>query len=144
MYSDLWIALIGQDMKKVESLAYQMGIGEYFKYLPLILMWKTKGAKKLGMEFTEEDKKKFHKGGLKIIEKMNNVVQKLPEHMLYIIKASDMVSIHNSVLGGSLRERLLMFTWIAYKNNYGNGFLSFWKYYLFRVKLFVLELYIEL
>lgn len=62
----------------------------------------------------------------------------LPPDMLFIIRASNLVAIHNATLGGTTRYRLLKFTDLAFENLYPNRLNRTWqkiKFYL-RVILF--------
>ena len=73
------------------------------------------------------------------LQKVSELLNSLPSHMMFILRASNMVAIFNNVLGGNKRDRLLMWSWLAFSNVYGSGFWALWNYYVFRSKLFVYE-----
>ena len=60
-YSELWISLVKNDTKRVQEISNLLGINEFYKYLPMILLYKSRHHTKLGQEFTKEEKEKMHK-----------------------------------------------------------------------------------
>lgn len=102
-YSRLWIALVERDSKVIDEVSEELGIGEFSKYLPMILLWRVSDKQKLGQKITDEDRKRFRSnatGGLEGLEKINEIMRTLPRHMMFIIRASNLVAIYNTVLGG--------------------------------------------
>lgn len=94
--------------------------------MPLILLWKRKDTR-LG-EGIPKDKEKVKKirdenrqafGGL---EKVNDLLKKMPENMMFIMRASNLVGLHNMVLGGNNRGRLLEFGRVCIETLYGEEF----------------------
>lgn len=63
----------------------------------------------------------------------------LPPDMLFIIRASNLVAVHNGVLGGSTRYRFMKFTDLAFKNVEPNPFLRLWLKLKFYIRIFLLE-----
>ena len=63
----------------------------------------------------------------------------LPPDMLFIIRASNLVAIHNTTLGGTTRYRLLKFTELAFENLYPNRLVRVWEKCKFLFKVFLFE-----
>lgn len=138
-YCLLWKSIVLQDYDTMKAISDDFGIGKYYKYLPLVLLWRSKNTKKLGELITEEDRKAMMKEDLVSFEIINYIMQKIPEHMIFIIRASNLIAIHNRTLGGTMRDRFLIFTESCYRALYPN----WWSYQThmlwFKVKLFFLE-----
>lgn len=123
----------------MKILAEELGIGKYYKYLPMILLWRVKNNPKLGQRIDKKQIREYQKKGLVGFEVINHIMQKLPEHMLFIIRASNLVAIHNGLLGGSTRQRLIAFSNNAYSTLYQNTFSRRFNLWVMRVKLFLFE-----
>jgi aarF domain-containing kinase len=55
-FCKLWYAMVTMDYYEVQSLSQEMGIGEYFRYLPLLFTYRTINAKKpLGGTVSKEE-----------------------------------------------------------------------------------------
>ena len=50
--------------------------------------------------------------------KISKLLQLLPPDLMFIIRTSNLVAIHNLALGGSMRKRLLIYTDFALENRY--------------------------
>jgi aarF domain-containing kinase len=56
-FCDIWLYLITMDYNNVRRVAKHLGIGEYYRYLPLLFTYRTINAKKpLGSTVTPEEK----------------------------------------------------------------------------------------
>jgi len=56
-FINLWFAMITMDYQTVRSLAEDMGMGQYYRYLPLLFTYRTINTKKpLGGEMAPEEK----------------------------------------------------------------------------------------
>lgn len=53
---------------------------------------------------------------------MNEMLKMMPENMMFIIRASNLVGLHNMVLGGNNRGRLLEFGRVCIETLYGEEF----------------------
>jgi aarF domain-containing kinase len=106
-FTELWYALTTMDYFKVREIAYEMGIGEYYRYLPLLFTYRTiNTTKPLGGKPAPEEKD-FLLGNDEInMDKIGMLVQKLPTDLIFIFKASHIVSVHNARAGGNTRARL--------------------------------------
>ena len=66
--------------------------------------------KKIGAPVTPEERKKIHQKNLITFESIHAMIQDLHPDLMFIIKATNLISTHNLTLGGTQRERLLTFT----------------------------------
>ena len=142
-YCLLWRSIVLQDYDTMKKISDDFGIGEYYKYLPLVLLWRSKNTKKLGELITEEDRRKMQKQDLVSFEIINYIMQKIPEHMIFIIRASNLIAIHNTTLGGTMRNRFLIFTESCYRKLYPGWFSFNFQMMLFRVRLFIMERFLS-
>ena len=97
-------------------------------------------TKRIGATMTKEERNEIRKKDLVNFEKINQLMNALPPDMLFIIRATNLVAIHNGVLGGSTRSRLLKFTDLAYKNLYPNPIIRAWEKFKFFIKILLVEL----
>ena len=112
-FCQLWYSLITIDYSETERVAKEMGIGEYFRYLPLLFTLRTINTKKpLGGQLAPEEKEYFTKGLDIDMDKIGMLLQKLPTDMVFIFKATHMVGVHNfrAYGKGGVRARLMKFT----------------------------------
>ena len=138
-YCRLWKSLIEQDYETMKEISDGFGLGEYYKYLPLVLLWRSKNTKKLGEMIPEADRKSLQQRELVSFEIINYIMQRIPEHMIFIIRASNLVAIHNLTLGGTMRNRFLRFTESCYRHLYP-GSISYRAHMAWlRIKLFLME-----
>lgn len=141
-FCNLWYAMVTMDYSKVKLLSESLGIGQYFRYLPLLFTYRTINAKKpLGATVAKEEIE-FLKGKDEVnFEKISFLLQKLPSEIVFIFKAMHIIGLHNSRSGGNTRKRLLQFTddsivALSYKHSV---FYKWWLWIKFWVKLFLFE-----
>jgi len=141
-FSALWKSLVSFDYDTTREVSNQLGIGEFYKYLPIILMFRTLGSmKKIGETMTKEEREEIRKKDLVNFEKINQLMNALPSDMLFIIRATNLVAIHNGVLGGTTRYRLMKYTELAYQNLYPNVLKRVWEKFKFFIKVMLFEAY---
>ncbi len=134
--------MVTMDYANVKKLSYQMGINEYFRYLPLLFTYRTINATKpLGATVTK-DEIQFLKGKDEVnFEKISFLLQRLPSEVIFIFKAMHIVGLHNARTGGQTRHRLLRFTIdcidaLSYKHTV---FYRWWLTLKFWIKIFLFE-----
>jgi len=110
-FCQLWYALNTFNYLKVKAMAEKLGMGQYFRYLPLLFTYRTINAKKpLGGSITKEEIA-FLKGNDEVnFEKVSLLLQELPTEVVFIFKAMHVIGLHNRRSGGTTRERLIKFT----------------------------------
>lgn len=110
-FANLWYAMNTFDYLSVQKFAGKMGMGEYFRYLPLLFTYRTINAKKpLGAKVTK-DEIEFLKSNDEVnFEKLSLLMQCLPSEVVFIFKAMHIIGLHNRRSGGETRTRLLCFT----------------------------------
>ena len=105
-------------------------------------MFRTLGSmKRIGETMTKEEREDIRKKDLVNFEKINQLMNALPSDMLFIIRATNLVAIHNGVLGGTTRYRLMKYTELAYKNLYPNVLKRVWEKFKFFIKVLLFEAY---
>ena len=113
LYAKLFLATLSQNYDEMYTVSKIFNLEAFARFLPLILLWKRSDTK-LG-ENMPRDKKKLEKmrnehrkefGGLKSI---NKLLKDMPENMMFIMRASNLIGLHNMVLGGNNRGRLIEF-----------------------------------
>ena len=126
LYSRLFLSAISQNYDEMYQLSRILNLEEFARFLPLILLWKRRDSK-LG-EGIPKDKERLKKvreenraefGGL---EKVNQLLKRMPENMMFIMRASNLVGLHNMVLGGNNRGRLMEFGRVCIETLYGEDF----------------------
>ena len=123
----LWHSLVELDYDTVKTIAEKMGLGEYYRYLPLILTYRTINSKRpLGSVISEEEKKQLHRENEITFEKITRLMQKLPPDLLFIIRTSNLIALHNIRLGGTTRERLMIYSDYSFKALY-SGIFYYWQ-----------------
>lgn len=106
---------------KLSFLVLNKPIFLSYRYLPVVLTFRTMGSnKKVGEEFTKEERKELREKYMVNLEKINDLMNSLPPDMLFIMRASNLVAIHNKTLGGSSRDRMLKFTDLVINNLHQN------------------------
>lgn len=91
-----------------------MGIGEYYRYLPLLFTYRTiNSTKPMGGKLDPEEKKYLTSQDEIDLDRVGMLLQKLPTDVVFIFKAMHMVGVHNSRTGGTTRSRILNFTQYA-------------------------------
>jgi len=88
---------------------------------------------------TAEEREEIRKADLVNFEKINQLMSALPANMLFIIRATNLVAIHNGLLGGSTRYRFMKYTELAFKNLYPNPLIRWWEKLKFYIKVFIFE-----
>ena len=96
---------------ETEIIAKDMGLGEYYRYLPLLFTYRTiNSTKPLGGKLAPEEKKYLTSDNEINLDKVGMLLQKLPTDLVFIFKAMHIVGMHNFRAGGKTRNRLLTFT----------------------------------
>ena len=136
-FCNLWHALVELDYETVKRIAEKMGLGDYYRYLPMILTFRTMDSKKpLGEVISQEERKQLHAGNMITFEKITQLMQRLPPDMIFIIRTSNLIALQNLRLGGTTRERLMIYTDYSFRALY-SGFMYYWEifkyYFLFIV-----------
>lgn len=141
-FSKMWYAMNTMNYDTMETIAKKLGVGQYFRYLPLLFTYRTINAKKpLGGLFSEEEKK-FIVGNDEInFEKLSLLMQKLPQELIFIFKAMHIIGVHNKRSGGTTRDRLVNFTdsSIEALNEGSTKVYTTGKQIIFRFKLWMFE-----
>ena len=136
----MWHALVTLDYPTVKTIADKMGLGEYYRYLPLILTYRTiNSIRPLGEIVTQEERKKLHSDNEITFEKITQLMQRLPPDLIFIIRTSNLVALHNLRLGGSTRERLMIYTDYSFSALY-TGLMYYWMKFKFYFFLFLHKL----
>jgi len=98
------------DYGTVRNISMELGINEYFRYLPLLFTGRTINAKKpLGGGIAEEEKEFLKSKDEVNFEKISFLLQKLPSEVVFIFKAMHIIAVHNIRAGGTARNRLKKF-----------------------------------
>ena len=133
----LWYALCTFDNNEIKRLAFEFGVNEYYRYLPMIFTHRTLnsktfidlyilnlwsqfiiqfnlGKKKLGESFTQEEKDYMKSRNDLDFDSIGFLLQKLPWEIILIFKATHLVSMHNKRFSFNHRMKFLRFTdyWI--------------------------------
>ena len=107
----LWYSLVTMDYASVKTISAALGIGEYFRYLPLLFTYRTISATKPLGAPVAKDEVAFLRGRDEVnFEKISFLLQRLPSQVIFIFKAMHIVGLHNARAGGNTRDRLLRFT----------------------------------
>ncbi|KAL4493015.1 hypothetical protein ABPG72_020794 [Tetrahymena utriculariae] len=110
-FCELWYSLVTFNYTRMKKIAESLGIGQHYRYLPVIFLFRTMESKtKLGSGMGKEDKKILYQQNLISFEKISLLVQDLPPEMIFMIRANNIIAIHNSTLGGTTRDRAVKFT----------------------------------
>ena len=110
-FCELWYSLALMDYDSTELIAKRMGLGEYYRYLPLLFTYRTiNSTKPLGGRLDPVEKEYFKSEKEIDLDRIGMLLQKLPTDLVFIFKAMHMVGVHNARYGGSTRQRLLNFT----------------------------------
>lgn len=139
-YCQLWKALVTFDYKTVERISHSLGLGEYYRYLPLILTYRTVSSRgPLGASLTDAEKRALHTSNEISFEKVTTLLQLLPPDLMFIIRTSNLIGIHNQRLGGSSRDRFLTFTDHAIRAVSSNRLVYWWNKLIFWFKIIFWE-----
>lgn len=130
-FCKMWHALVKLDYPTVKDIARKMGLGDYYRYLPLILTYRSINSKSpLGDVLTQEERRKLHIDNEITFEKITQLMQRLPPDLLFIIRTSNLIALHNLRLGGSTRERLMTYTDFSFKALH-SGLMYYWEKFVF-------------
>lgn len=69
-----------------------------------------KSSKKIGDPITPEEKQYFREKDIANFEAIHKIIQDLPPDLMFVIRATNLVASHNIKLGGTQRDRYLIFT----------------------------------
>ena len=138
----LWYSMVTMNYADVKAISGRLGIGEYYRYLPLLFTYRTINAKKpLGAPVTREEIN-FLRGKDEVnFEKISFLLQKLPSEVVFIFKAMHIVGLHNARAGGQTRDRLLRFSKESIRalSEKYSVFYRWWLQLKFWLKLFLFE-----
>jgi len=110
-FRELWWSMCTFDNIKLKKIAYKMGLGEHYRYLPLLFTYRTINSKKpLGGKLSAEEKSFIKDNDEMNFEKLGMLTERLPANMCLIFKTAQYTLIHNKKLGGSVRYQLMSFT----------------------------------
>lgn len=138
-FVNLWIAIVTHNHSEMKRLATEFGIGDKYRYLPLVFLFKSQNTRKLGANIAKEDVARFKEENVLSFSNIFSLLEEFPDDFLLIIRASNLVAMRNVILGGTHRERLLKFTRIAFTEKYPSS-ASFWLHWVsFRFKLLFYE-----
>ena len=130
------------DYYTVREISYEMGINEYFRYLPVLFTGRTMNTtKNLGATLAKEEKQFLVRNDEVNMDKIGNLLQKLPTDIVFIFKAMHIVAVHNRRAGGTMRDRILTFTDYAIRA-ISQKYSIFYQWYMkthFWFKLFLFE-----
>lgn len=141
-FCKLWYALVTMDYKTVKEISYEMGIDEYYRYLPILFTYRTiNTTKPLGGQPVREEKDFLLANNEGNLEKIGTLLQKLPTDIVFIFKAMHIVGVHNRRAGGSTRARIVTFNKFCMEAM-SERFSFMYLWYLqahFKLKLFLFE-----
>jgi len=138
----LWYALATMDYRTVKEISYDLGINEYYRYLPILFTYRTINTRKpLGAKGQPEEKEFLIDNNEGNLEKIGTLLQKLPTDIVFIFKAMHIIGLHNFRAGGSTRARLLTFTDYCVEamcERFSYPYLWYMKWHL-AIKVFLFE-----
>jgi aarF domain-containing kinase len=138
-FVNLWIAIVTQNHSEMKRLATEFGIGDKYRYLPLVFLFKSQNTRKLGANIVKEDVAKIKEQDVLSFSNIYSLLEEFPDDFLLIIRASNLIAMRNVILGGSHRERLLKFTRIAFSEKYKGRMAFYLNWISFRFKLMFYE-----
>lgn len=107
----LWYAMVTFDNIKMKEIAKEMGLGEHYRFLPLLFTYRTiNSTKPLGGRLTDQERTFLKENDEMNFEKIGMLTEKLPSNICFIFKTAQYTLIHNKKLGGNIRYQLLSFT----------------------------------
>ena len=110
-FCKLWYALATLDYVTVKKISYELGINEYYRYLPILFTGRTiNTTKPLGDKPHKEEKDFILQNNEGNLEKVGNLLQKLPTDVIFMFKAIAIIAVHNARAGGTTRKRIFTFT----------------------------------
>eukprot|EP01017_Pseudomicrothorax_dubius_P035189 TRINITY_DN4896_c0_g2_i4.p1 TRINITY_DN4896_c0_g2~~TRINITY_DN4896_c0_g2_i4.p1 ORF type:complete len:243 (-),score=27.66 TRINITY_DN4896_c0_g2_i4:135-863(-) len=139
-FCEMWVSLVTFDNRRLKRVCAELGIGDQYKFLPLVFLNRTRASrKKLGDSLTYQEWRSLHEDDVLSFERINGLLQSLPPDMMYVIRASNLVASHNLTLGGKTRDRLLTYTDMALKALYPNRLKRAWAKFMFYIRVFLFE-----
>ena len=130
------------DYHTVKEISYELGIDEYYRYLPILFTYRTiNTTKPLGGGPVKEEKEFLIDNNEGNLEKIGTLLQKLPTDLVFIFKAMHIVGVHNRRAGGSTRARIMTFSDFciqAMSERFSFLYLLYLRSH-FRLKLFLFE-----
>ncbi|EGR31784.1 hypothetical protein IMG5_102230 [Ichthyophthirius multifiliis] len=139
-FSLLWYSLVTFDYKSMKQVANNLGIGKHYMYLPIIFLFRTMESKqKLGQRMTKQETRDLYTQNLISFEKISHLVSDLPPEMIFMIRANNIIAIHNATLGGTTRQRAKQFTKYIIQALYDNKLQYLYHYCLIHLKIFMFE-----
>lgn len=86
----MWVSLVTFNYLKLKEISYEMGIGDYFWYLPLFFtFWTINSTKKLGHPGITDEEKEYLKENDEVnMEKVSHLLSVLPAEICFITKAT--------------------------------------------------------
>jgi aarF domain-containing kinase len=89
-WNELWSCLVTFNYPRLKEIAFEMGIGEYYRYLPLFFTFRTiNSTKRIGQPGMTEEEKKFLKHNDEgNNEKLNHLLELLPTEIYFIVKST--------------------------------------------------------
>lgn len=139
-FCKIWKSMLVFDYKEVKRICDELGIGEYYRYLPLILTYRTIDSRKpIGEIMTQTERQKLHSNNEVTFEKITRLMQTLPPDLIFIIRTSNLIALHNVKLGGTTRQRLLLYTDYSFKGLYKSKILYYWQKFKFLIWRLIFE-----
>ena len=91
-FCKLWHALATMDYATVKDISYDLGIDEYYRYLPILFTYRTiNTTKPLGAKGMPEEKTFLLENNEGNLEKVGTLLQKLPTDIVFIFKAMHII-----------------------------------------------------
>ncbi|CAD8131573.1 unnamed protein product [Paramecium pentaurelia] len=139
----LWNNIAKFNYKQVEQYALKLGIKkDHIEFLPLIFFYRTiSSKKKLGDAFSIEERQYLRNKDLVTLENINALLRSMPPEIMFIIRAANLVGIHNALLGGTTRDRLLKFTEYSVKNSEKSVWKQKFEWIKLKIALFLFEFF---
>jgi len=140
-FCKLWYYLTTMDYYEVKLISDDLGMGEYFRYLPILFTYRTINSKKpLGGGPTKEEME-FLRGNDEVnFEKISFLLSMLPSEIIFIFKSMHIIGVHNRVAGGETRARLLRFCEYCIEAlSHGSLIRWMWLWIRFYMRLFLFE-----
>lgn len=110
-FRELWYAMCTFDNLKMKEIAHKMGLGNHYRYLPLLFTYRTiNSTKPLGASYTKDEKSFVRDNDELNFEKIGMLTERLPSNICFIFKTAQYTLIHNKRLGGSVRYQLFSFS----------------------------------
>lgn len=109
-FCHLWKSLVLLDPIEAQQIGERLGVGKYFKYLPVIFTGRTLDSKSdLGQGMSEEERKQL-RDELRMLTfgDVSQFMESLPRDLLIVLRTDGLLRSIVSKLGGRPRTRLLI------------------------------------